>query len=634
MTPVVLSEAQRQAVEWSGGPLLVLAGPGAGKTEVLARRMVRILRATPKRRFRVLGLSFTTLAADEMKRRVALALGRESERARTATFHSFCAEVLRQHGSHLGLRPDFRILTLDADRAVVLADALGSRAPWGNQPPPAERIARNLDRLLQADPNDGNGASTREARLEVWGAALLDAYVARLIENNCMDFGSLLFCCLRLMRDRPRIAGDFPVAYPHVLVDEYQDTNAIQARLLRQIWSPGRCELFAVADDDQMIYRWNGASPERITDLKTDYGMTVLRLPESHRCPVGVVERANRLMAAGPDSPLGRAPVVAASSDGDGTGSVRLYRCADEQAETRWVARDLRQRGIASAGCAVLARTGRLVDAAHRALLRDGIPAWCRKPRDEFVSPGVRFLLAALRLANTPDDGAQLRLLARALDEVSGAGPLPGSVESAARIGNGALLTAFVSVAEDAPGSPPGSQLIGAVRDHLVTRPDHRRFLAVALDSLESDAKRGDAAEQTAAREEIHIWRQLSAHIRSRTGDPARLDQFLHELDLRPIVPEPGPGEVQCLTIHQAKGKGFRHVYLIGMAEDLLPSYHATKIGAAATAIDDERRTCFVAITRASETLTLTRAKSYYGWEKARSRFLAEMGLTSGGDDE
>ena len=150
---VVLSGAQRQAVEWDGGPLLVLAGPGAGKTEVLAERVVRIVRNSPKRRFRVLGLTFTNFAAGEMKQRVALRLGRESDRVRLGTFHSFCAGVLRQHGSHLGLRPDFRILTLDGDRAVVLADALGTRAPWGSQPPPAQRIARNLDALFRADPD-------------------------------------------------------------------------------------------------------------------------------------------------------------------------------------------------------------------------------------------------------------------------------------------------------------------------------------------------------------------------------------------------------------------------------------------------------------------------------------------------
>ena len=251
---VVLSEAQRQAVQWEKGSLLVLAGPAAGKTEVLAERVVRVIRATPKRRFRVLGLTFTNLAAGEMHQRVTLRLGRESDRARMATFHSFCAGVLRQHGSHLGLRPDFQILTQDGERALVLAEALGSRAPWGSQPPPAGRIARNLDFLFRADPESRAASRRDEEVASGWGKDLLDAYVSKLIEKNCMDYGSLLLCCFRLVRAQPRIATDFPIGYPHVLVDEYQDTNAIQDRLLRELWPPASAELFVAADDD----RWSG----------------------------------------------------------------------------------------------------------------------------------------------------------------------------------------------------------------------------------------------------------------------------------------------------------------------------------------------------------------------------------------
>lgn len=624
---VVLSGAQRQAVEWDGGPLLVLAGPGAGKTEVLAERVVRIVRNSPKRRFRVLGLTFTNFAAGEMKQRVALRLGRESDRVRLGTFHSFCAGVLRQHGSHLGLRPDFRILTLDGDRAVVLADALGTRAPWGSQPPPAQRIARNLDALFRADPDLPATSVQASSDENGWGRWLLEPYVSRLIENNCMDFGSLLFCCLRLIRARPQIASDFPIAYPYVLVDEYQDTNAIQDRLLRELWPPGSSQLFVVADDDQMIFQWNGASPERISALRDDYRTSVLGLPESFRCPPVVVELANRLMAASPPAAVERVDLVAAGSN-TSVGSVRVRNFPNERNEISWVAGDVRERALASGACAVLARTGKLVEAAYRELRSAGIAAWSRKPRDEFASPGVRFLVAALRLANTPHDGAQLRFLAKALSEATGVSVAPASVEARAEVENGALLAAFAAEAGDVAESLLASDLVRQINDSLSVRQDYQRFTARTLDLLESEQQRlPQDADRQDEQEEIAVWRSLAAQIRKQFGKEVSLAQFLHELDLRPIVAAPARDEVRCLTIHQAKGKSFRHVYLIGLADDLLPVYHAKNRDDSAAALEEERRNCFVAITRASETLTLTCARMYYGWPKKPSPFLEDMRL-------
>ena len=623
---IVLSDAQRQAVDWPDGSVLVLAGPGAGKTEVLAGRAARLIHTSGKRRYRILGLTFTNLAASEMQQRVALRLGYESERVRLGTFHSFCARVLRQHGSHLGLRPDFRILTLDAERAVVLADALTSRAPWGNQPPPVRRIARNLDQLFRTDPAPVGGSDSADRMESGWGRWILEPYVTRLIEKNCMDYGSLLYCCFRLVRERPRIAEDFPIAYPHVLVDEYQDTNAIQDRLLRQLWPPGSSDLFVVGDDDQTIYQWNGANPERIAALATDYRMTVLQLPESHRCPERVLHCANRLMTARSAGASQRAPLVAAGSE-KGTGSVESHSFPTETAEMAWVAQDIRRRGRASGQCAVLGRSGRLVEAAFSALHEARVPSWRRQPLDQFISPEVRFVLAALRLANAPSNGAQLRLLSKAFRELVGISVQPSDVEVRADLEDGALLIAFAASARESADSTPAKALVRVLQNHLVDHRNHRRFASAAFQALRKRQEGPDHPEGSTAETEIAVWESLSAQIRRQSGSEPTLEQFLHELDLRPIVPEPKLDEVRCLTIHQAKGEEFRHVYLIGLTDDELPSYHAKKAGPGSPQMAEERRNCFVAITRASETLTLTHARSYFGWPKERSRFLVDMGV-------
>ena len=631
---VALSEAQRGAVEWVGGPLLVLAGPGAGKTEVLAARAARIIRAAPKRRFRVVGLTFTNLAAGEMKERVGLRLGSNSDRARIGTFHSLCAAVLRQHGSHLGLRPDFRILHLASERALILADALGPRAPWGIQPPPAGRITRNLDQLFRRAP-ESEAEPSEEAGVESgWDGRLLRTYVSQLIQSNCMDYGSLLYCVLDLVRAQPRIASDFPIAYPHVIVDEYQDTSAIQDRILRELWPPGSAEFFVVADDDQMIYQWNGASPERIEALREDYGMTVYSLPETYRCTPEVVGRANRLMAASPSVSPRHTPLVAAARDA-GPGVVRVKSCPDSAAEVIWVAADIARRSLAVGDCAVLARTGRLVEAAHEAIREAGIAAWCRKPREEFSSPAIRWILAGLRLANAPRDGAYLRLLVKALRDLGGASLSPAAMEARADLENGALLGALVEDPAAVTDSSPAGGLIGILRRRLVERSDYRGFLRESLDLLQSEeTQTGDAADREATHEEFRVWRSLTEQVRKQVGKEASLGRFLHEIDLRPLVAEPAPDEVKCLTIHQAKGKEFRHVYLIGLAEDLLPSHYAKRNGANGPQIEEERRNCFVAITRAYETLTLTCAAAYDGWPKSPSRFLADMGLSGHDDSE
>lgn len=626
---IALTEAQRRAVEWTGGPLLVLAGPGAGKTEVLATRATRMIHATPKRRFRVLGLTLTNLAAGEMKARLALRLGRRSDRPHIETFHSFCAEVLRLHGSHLGLRPDFRILTLEAERAMILSQALGSRAPWGSQAPPARQIARNLDLWFRSPPAGEAVSHPEERGDDGWDRSVLSEYVAALIRNNCMDYGSLIHCTIVLVRRKRPIREDFPIMYPQVLVDEYQDTNAAQDRLLRELWPPGSSGLFVVADDDQVIHGWNGASPERIAALREDYGMTVCRLPESHRCVPEVVSRANRLLEA--SSGNGSPGVSAVTGHRGGRPEVvRFETFPDEKAEVVWVARDIAGRGVAG-DCAVLARTGRLVESAYAALRRAGIPAWSRKPREEFTSPGIRWILAALRLAGAPRDAAQLRLLAKALHDLTGVTVSPGAVEASAEVENGALLAALVREHGAASASPLPGDLIRILREQLVEGSNHRGFASSSLERLRShEAETGEAGNGE-AREEIAVWESLAEQICRQSGGAPDLARFLHELDRRPIVAEPKREEAQCLTIHQAKGKEFRHVYLVGLAEDQLPSWYARQNGGNGPQMDEERRNCFVAITRASETLTLTCAASYYGREKQPSRFLADMGLLDPG---
>ena len=624
-----LNVNQRRAVDWNNGPMLVLAGPGAGKTRVLTTRVARLIQGTPDKRFRVLALTFTARAAEEMRARVAHLLGPNSRRARLMTFHAFAADVLRQHGSHFGLRPDFTIFDQDADRLLVLRDAMQD-ASDGGIPPGAtvKGVLLMIDRLLRDGQEGQEGHDVPlpfAAPGKEWIRPIYRSYLRLLIEGNHLDSGALLVCCLRLFSERPRIARDYGVVYPFACVDEYEDTNRVQGLLLRALYPSRNANLFVVADDDQTIYQWNGASPERLRRLQRDYDMYIVQLPESFRCPPEVVGLANNLIRHNVNRAPKKKPLVS-GADPSTFPVVRLRRFADCAAELSWVAADIEARSLEPGTCTVLARSTRLVRAAAAALSHSGLPSYVVKRKAEFETPLLRFLHAALRLSNRPADLEQLSALCGACYDLTAARVQPEDAEAESVLGGESLLAGFLSAA--AAGARTNTHpLLDTLRADLLDRVRYRDFVRNVLAWRDGYPRTGNADpdEET---EERGIWGSLTREIRLQLGADPPLGQFLQQIDLRQKTPPPRATDVQCLTIAMAKGKEFRHVYLTGLAEEQLPSYQAVRGGP--SAMEEERRNCFVAITRVQSSLTLTHSDSYFGWSKQPSRFLAEMGLSSG----
>ena len=633
---VQLNANQRKAVEWGEGPLLVLAGPGSGKTLVLTRRIGRLVQESPQSRFGVLGLSFTTQAADEMRDRVARMLGREDRRTRLSTFHSFATSVLRQHGSHLGLRPSFQLLS-EADRVGIMARV--ARTDGIRDVPDSEDGLRRLLRTIDHLYREGCDWEASLERLPLRGAAkeqaalIYSGYVRYLLRSNYLDFGALLVCCIRLFREHPRIAEFYRQVYPYACVDEYQDTNRAQDLVIRAIY-PKRSNLFVVADDDQTIFQWNGADPGRIWQLAQHYGMEIVQLPESFRCPPPVVGVANNLIRHGSLRSSGRMVVkepIAASPARAESGSVVARQFGNEGDEMAWIAQDIEKRGSNPGSCVVLARNRRLAEAAADVLARTGLETYLGARKDEFSSAVVRFCHAALKLANAPNDGGQLARLCDAFAALTGERVRSADAEAESSPSGRSLLNGFVDAAAVGTDMLAGS-ILELVRTHLVQAMDYQAFVTAVFrwkPGENTSFKRvADAAEEE---EEKRIWRELEQKARSRLGTVPTLSRLLEDFDMRSKTSPPAPGKVQCLTIHGAKGKEFEHVYLMGLAEGELPSYHATQLDdgseAGRRAMDEERRSCFVAITRANTSVTLTYADSYFGRRRKPSRFLAEMGV-------
>lgn len=630
-----LNANQKTAALWDEGPLLVLAGPGSGKTKVLTTRIARLIDESPEMRFRVLGLTFTTKAADEMRSRIDSMVTFGRERVQLATFHSFAADVLRQHGSHVGFRPDFVILNQTADREGVLLDAIRECARAGVETDEEDvKLLPFLDRLLDTCSRaDEVRERVREPELADKAAALFAEYRRQLEKTNRLDFPSLLAKAIELLESKPAVARLLRTTYTRICVDEFQDTNFSQYRFLRAIVGASPPDLFVVADDDQIIYQWNGASPERLAALRDDYKMKVVQLPANYRCPPAVIALANKLIQHNISRSSDKEPLVAIKAE-EQHEAVRLQRFADVDEELAWVASDIANRGVANhAKCAVLGRTKKVLDAAADALQRAGVAAAMNVRKDEFESAPFRWLHSILRLANARGDREQLRRVCKAFYSIDGLDLRVEQVIASAAVTGGDLLRAWFdeALAKDCLSSLSREYLV-QLRMRIVTRMDFLAFITVALDwfnRVHADERRDREALGDTQAEEA-MWRELVQTIGDRLGEDMTLEAFLQEMDLAPKVPPPPPNATRCLTIHSSKGLEFEHVYVVGLVEDQLPSFQAVKKGPDSRELQEERRNCFVAITRAQESLTLTYAIRYWGWVRAPSRFLAEMGLLGG----
>ena len=636
-----LSDIQRKAVEWGDSALLVLAGPGSGKTRVLTCRVARLLDRSRDERFRVLALTFTNKAAHEMSSRLTtLAPGLE-ERADIHTFHGFCTQVLRQHGVHLGIKPDFAIYSRTSDRQAVLEDALGRDSHHFD--PEDRRLLPRIDalkaRLVRPEQTEewlagGNSAPPDGAcRL----ARAYRLYEEELRRANALDFNSLIFEAHRLF-GYPAMARHYQTVYRYWLVDEFQDTNGAQYALLRRMAGEGFRRVFAVADDDQTIYEWNGANVRRIGTLVEDFDCEVMQLPTNFRCPPRIVDAANRLVVYNARRAEAKRPAEPAQrSRSLDNQPIRCRVFETDQDEAAGIAAEIAGLDIAERGrTLVLARTRALLESMRDALQAESVNATLLNRRDDFASPQMRWLIASLKQINRPLDRRNLATLVEAFGSFvpgcagsSASGPAPLDFDdllSRSATEGVTYLSVWTGAAQAAGLPSPAAEIVDLTADLAAGELKLASAIDQILGHFESDEPDEDL------RDDLSAWRRLSGEIRTAVG-PTSLDRFLQELELRSKEPVPAPGAVSLATIHGAKGLEFDTVYLIGLAEEILPSWHSVTRRNGSAALEEERRGCFVAITRTKERLILSRAQQYKGWPKQPSRFLAEMGFADDDSD-
>jgi DNA helicase-2/ATP-dependent DNA helicase PcrA len=647
-----LNENQLDAVNWDDGPLLVLAGPGSGKTRVLTYRIARLIQDSPGKHFRILGLTFTNAAAAEMRQRITSLVPNADERTLLTTFHSFAADLLRQHGHHIALRPDFTLLVQDSDRHALLDEAIETAlvqdsdrhafldeaieiAQGTKQRVTSESLLPLITRLIENNVAPSLALQELEkSSLDEPGffANIYQNYRKLMIERNSLDFPTLIAEALGLLENQVGVRKQIQRIYPYVCIDEFQDTNIIQYRILLHLVHPEKRNLFVVADDDQIIYQWNGASPERLTAIKEDFDMELIQLPENYRCPAEVVELANNLIRHNFGRFVGKGKLTAHKVR-PATSVIRMQSFPTFDEEVAWVADDIAARSeVARTRCVVLARTRKLLEQVVIAMDECGITGYLAVRKNEFESASLQWLHAILRLANARGSREYLRIACKSFFSLEGINLNVKDVIARSAAEEGDYLRGWIKSALDRDElSQSARHLLEGSVTRLAERLDFWSFEEAAftwLDSLPGVVAKDQEGLFDEYVEEKETWHTLVSEICSQYGrSEVTLHLLLQELDLRSKSPPTPKNGIPCFTIHAAKGLEFDHVYLIGMVEDQLPSWNAIKKGDRSHEMREERRNCFVAITRAQETLTLTYAKQVHGWSKNPSRFLSEMEL-------
>lgn len=402
-------------------------------------------------------------------------------------------------------------------------------------------------------------------------------------------------------------------------VDEFQDTNRAQYDLLNLVVKGGKPNLFVVADDDQIMYQWNGASPERLQALWTDYAMDVIQLPRNYRCPGLIITLANNLIQHNQNRMPGKEPLVA-HREAEIANVVFAKVFPEEKQEAQAIPHMITQRGLIPTDCAVLARSAKLLQGVSEALSAAGFTPYIAQRKNEFESAPVRWVQAMLRLANARHDREFVRRACVAWQTLTDAVLEVDDVEAASALVGGDFFRAWLDIALARESAEAFKPLAERVQKHLAERLD---FLPL-LDWFFQHKWQDDEL----ATEETRTWNDLhGATLREHGTENITLNLYLQEMDLQSKAPARPAGAIPCLTVHGAKGLEFQHVFLIGMAEEVFPSYQAVKKGNASREMEEERRNCFVAITRVRQTLTVTWAQKYHGYHKKPSQFLRQMGF-------
>ena len=666
-----LTAPQESSVVHRGGPLLIVAGAGSGKTRVLTCRIAHLIATGDAAPWQILAITFTNKAADEMRRRVADLVGPRAERMWGSTFHSACVRILRAHGDRLGYKGSFTIYD-DADSRRLV-----------------EIIARELDidtkkmsprsilgQISQAKSKRQGPAAFRAAAISIFDrriADVYDLYQQRMLAANAMDFDDLLLNAVRLFDEHPDVLEHYRNRFTHILIDEYQDTNAVQNALAVQL-AGGHRNIVVVGDSDQSVYRFRGADISNILDFELAFpDATAITLDQNFRSTQTILDAANAVIT----NNVSRKPKSLWTDQGPGEQIVR-YRAEDEHDEAEWVAHEIvrlrSDQSLRWGDVAIFYRTNAQSRALEEAMVRAEVPYKVVGGTKFYDRKEVKDVLAYLRVLVNPDDEVSWRRIVNVPKRGVGDTSVAKLAGFASQRGT-SFGDAVADAGEAGVGGKAGkaledlADLLGELRAHMalpelvdgngeavapgaVTElvPVPAPTGGVGADAGSPDGDGAGAApallgpgelvtavvERTGYRSELLAEGTIEALGRVENVDELvgvaeeyrTLSEFLEAASLVADSDQlDGDGtKVSLMTMHIAKGLEFPAVFLVGMEDGVFP--HMRSLGDPVE-LEEERRLCYVGITRAERHLYVSHAWNRMLWGSTSSnipsRFLNEI---------
>ncbi|MBQ3331129.1 MAG: UvrD-helicase domain-containing protein [Ruminococcus sp.] len=627
-----LNEMQQKAVFHTEGPVLILAGAGSGKTTVLVNRIAYIIKAGLAEPWQILAITFTNKAAGELKERIEAVCGEGSDEVWAATFHSTCARILRRWGDRLGFSSHFTIYDTDDSRRLMkeILKQLDIDEKFLPHKTVLNEISKYKDKMQE--PKDIHTAASYDSRLK-YIAQAYELYQQRLLTSDAMDFDDLICNTIKLFQQNQDVLEYYQRRFKYIMVDEYQDTNKSQYRLI-SLLSQARNNLCVVGDDDQSIYRFRGATIENILSFENEFpGAVVIRLEQNYRSTGIILDAANNVIKNN-DERKGKT-LWTNNPKGE---RITVHTAASEREEALYIARtilDGKADGRNFSDYAILYRMNAQSNAVEQALSRSGIPHRVIGGHRFYDREEIKDMTSYLQVINNPHDDIRLRRIINKPKRAIGEATMTKVAEIAAGIGESVYsvirhasdyptlaraaskLESFAKLIEGlAEAAESGDYSIAELYNLILEHTDYKNYLIAEKDDYEQRIE--------------NIDELLSNIIKFMEdyGDDATLGAFLEEISLMTDIDnyDAETDSVVMMTLHSAKGLEFPIVFIPGMEDGVFPSM-ATIMEAGE--LNEERRLAYVGITRAKEKLYLikTKERMLFGstTHNRESRFITEI---------
>lgn len=612
-----LNNKQKEAVLHQDGPMLVLAGAGSGKTKVLTSRIAQLIEngVSPAN---ILAITFTNKAAKEMKERVAKLIGKDASFIQISTFHSLGLKILKENYEFLGYQKNFIIL--DSDDTLTIIKKLMKDLNLD----PKHYNARDLRSKISSAKNELIEPSAfSKIEFDHRVVAFYKKYCQKLKEGNSVDFDDLLILPIKLFKLSENILNHYQEKYKYILIDEYQDTNQAQyvfSKMLSQKYK----NIFVVGDNDQAIYAFRGANYKNILNFEKDYpNCKTILLEENYRSTQTILNAANSVIKNNKQ----RKDKNLWSNNEVGE-KIKYIKTEDEISEGNFVTQEIKrlvnEKQVNYEDIAILYRTNAQSRAIEESMLKANIPYKIIGSFYFYNRKEIKDLLCYLRLINNPNDNISLTRVINVPKRGIGDKTV-GNITAKAEEMNTSLFEAITSGKELA---------FKKIIEELISESQNVSLTKLVDIVLEQSGMRAELKQTKGLENEIRLenleeFKSITKNYEEEYGEIS-LDDFLNEISLVSDVTEhtDGKNKVSLMTTHAVKGLEFDYVFLIGMEEEIFPHYNSLREGTT-EAIEEERRLCYVAITRAKKELWIVNCKRrmLYGQLQcnAPSRFIDEI---------